>query len=130
MPLSKLNLMIVDSDILSIKLLRNYLKLRFNDDVNVASFYNCSSALKKITFNTNLVILEHYLYVTNEHEFSAITKKINPKAKVIQRTSNEAVGSAVDKINFNAMKVENNTFNNRNTILHIKGLFQFKFNKN
>lgn len=130
MPLSKLNLIIVDRDLHSIKLLRNYLSLRFNDEVNVASFYNSASALKKITFNTNLIILEHHLYVTKERQFSALTKKINPKTKVIQRTSNEAVASAVEKLNFNAMKMENNAFSNRNTFLQIKNLFHFKWNKN
>ncbi len=109
MPLSKLNLFIVDSDILSVKLLRSYLTLRFNEDVQVASFYNSASALKKISLNTNLVVLENHLFLTKEREFIALIKKINSKAKVIQRTSNDAVGLAIERINSNESKLENRT---------------------
>lgn len=93
---SLITIFIVDANSTSVRNLRRYLDERFGDHLSVYSFYNGQSALKKVSSETNIVLLDHDLVGENGNELLKSIKKINPKTKVIMLSSNDDVGRVIE----------------------------------
>ncbi len=91
-----LNLFIVDDNPVVVIGLRNFLKSNFGTSLNISTFLTGESAIKKISKDTDIVILDYYLPDENGNEVLVKIKEINPKTEVIMLTSNQDVKAAVE----------------------------------
>lgn len=90
-----MNLFIVDDDKLVVSDLKIYLNYRFGNDLNISSFYDGESCLKKVDKDTDIVILDYSLNGENGVEILKKIKDINPKVEVIILTSHEDISLAI-----------------------------------
>jgi DNA-binding NtrC family response regulator len=90
-----MNLFIVDDDKLVVSDLKIYLNFRFGNDINISTFTDGESCLKKIDKDTHIVILDYFLNGKNGVEILKLIKDINPKTEVIMMSSNEDVSLAI-----------------------------------
>lgn len=90
-----MNLFIVDDDKLVVSDLKIYLNFRFGNDINILTFTDGESCLKKIDKDTHIVILDYFLNGKNGVEILKLIKDINPKTEVIMMSSNEDVSLAI-----------------------------------
>jgi DNA-binding NtrC family response regulator len=91
-----LNLYIVDDNISMVTALKQYLQNRFGNGVNISTFYNGESCLKRVNKNTDIVVLDYYMDGKNGIETLKSIKEINPETEVIMLTSNEDIGMAIE----------------------------------
>ena len=91
-----MNLFIVDDNQLVLLQLRIYLQNRFGTGINISTFSDGQSALKKIDKDTGIVILDYYLEGENGNQILKSIKAINPKTEVIMHSSNEDVAIAIE----------------------------------
>ena len=83
------NLFIVDDDKLTATLLKHLLESKLRDHINITTFEDGESCLKKIDSDTHIIILDYFMKAINGLEVLKAIKVINPKAEVIMLTSNE-----------------------------------------
>jgi DNA-binding NarL/FixJ family response regulator len=91
-----INLFIVDDNGLVIKELKNCLQTRLGDKVQISTFYDGESCLKKIDGKTHIVILDYFMDGKNGLEILKSIKIINPKTEVIMLSNNEDIAIAVE----------------------------------
>ena len=90
------NLFIVDDNPLVVTGLRNYLNLKFGNNLTISTFSTGKSALEQLDKNTGIVILDYYLENENGNDVLKAIKEINPTTKVIMLSSNEDIGVAIE----------------------------------
>lgn len=90
-----MNLFIVDDDKLVVSDLKIYLNYRFGNDINISTFNDGESCLKKVDKDTHIVILDYFLNGKNGLEILKLIKEINPKTEVIMLSSNEDISLAI-----------------------------------
>jgi two-component system response regulator AtoC len=91
-----MNLFIVDDNKLLVMDLKHYLKNKFGVSVNISTFHDGESCLKKVDQETNIVILDYFLGDKNGLEILKAIKVINPKTEVIMLSGNEDIALAVE----------------------------------
>ncbi len=96
METQKLNLFIVDDNKSLVAALKQYLQNKFEENINISTFYDGESCLEKINQYTDMVILDHFLNGKNGLEVLKEIKEINPKTEVIMLTSNEDIALAIE----------------------------------
>lgn len=89
-----LNLFIVDDDSLKLSELKNYLDSVFGTSINISSFHDSDSMLKKIETYTNIVIMDYALVGGNTILDSI--HKMNPKTELVMLTSFEDIVIAIE----------------------------------
>ncbi|MDO9000011.1 MAG: response regulator [Bacteroidota bacterium] len=96
------NLFIVDDNKLLVIDLKNYLQTRFGTSLEISTFYDGESCLKKIDHTTHIVILDYFLDGKNGLEVLKAIKDINKKTEVIMLSNNEDVAIAIETFRFGA----------------------------
>lgn len=91
-----LNLFIVDDNKLMVMDLKHYLHNRFGVNLNISTFWDGESCLKKVNEKTHIVILDHFLNGKNGLDTLKSIKKINPGTEVIMLSSNEDIALAIE----------------------------------
>ena len=91
-----LNLFIVDDNTSMVTALKQYLQNRFGISVQISTFSDGESCLKKVDEQTHIVILDHFLEGKNGVEILKSIKTINPKTEVIMLSSNEDIAVAIE----------------------------------
>ncbi|MCD6019725.1 MAG: hypothetical protein K0S53_2846 [Bacteroidetes bacterium] len=102
MSTSTLNLFIVDDNKLTATDLKYYLQNRFGDGINITTFNDGDSCLKKVDKETNVVILDYQMDGKNGLETLKLIKDINPKTEVIMLSGNEDIGIAIESFRMGA----------------------------
>ncbi len=97
-----LNLFIVDDNKLTVTDLKYYLQNRFGTGINITTFSDGESCLKKVDKETNIVILDYYMDGKNGNEILQLIKAINPKTEVIMLSGNEDVAVAIESFRMGA----------------------------
>jgi DNA-binding NtrC family response regulator len=97
-----LNLFIVDDNKLTVTDLKYYLLNRFGTGINISTFNDGDSCLKKIDKETHVVILDYYMAGKNGLETLKLIKEINPKTEVIMLSGNEDVAVAIESFRMGA----------------------------
>jgi DNA-binding NtrC family response regulator len=90
------NLYIVDDDKLMLSVLKAYFSNRFGSSLNVSTFEDGDSCLKKINKKTNIVILDYFMEGKNGLEVLKSIKERNPNTEVIMLSSNEDMALAIE----------------------------------
>ena len=90
------NLFIVDDNKLLATDLKYFLQNKFGVSVNISTFEDGESCLKKIDKETNIVILDYFLNGQDGLEVLKPIKAINPKTEVIMLSSNESIVIAIE----------------------------------
>jgi len=90
------NLFIVDDNKLLVTDLKYFLQNRFGTSINVSTFEDGESCLKKVDKDTNIVILDYFLNGQDGLEILKAIKAINPKTEVIMLSSNESIVIAIE----------------------------------
>ncbi|MDP2387814.1 MAG: response regulator [Bacteroidota bacterium] len=96
MKMQELNLFIVDDNSLVLTNLRNYLNIRFGNDLKISTFHTGANALKEVNKDTDIVILDYDLGAENGNDVLKSIKKINSNTEVIMFTSNDEIGVAIE----------------------------------
>lgn len=96
------NLFIVDDDKLMVTALKHYLQNRFGADVQISTFDDGESCLKKVDTETHIVILDYFLEGKNGLEVLKSIKAINPKTEVIMLSGNEDIATAIQTFRMGA----------------------------
>jgi DNA-binding NarL/FixJ family response regulator len=91
----EINLFIVDDDKLTVTALKQYLLNRFKFGVNVSTFYDGESCLKKVDKKTDIVILDYFMEGKSGLDTLKAIKLINPKTEVFMLSSNEDMSLAL-----------------------------------
>lgn len=91
-----INLFIVDDNNLHVIALKNFLQNKFGVSVQISTFSNGESCLKKVDNTTHIVILDYFLEGKNGLEILKSIKAINPKTEVIMLSSNEDIALAIE----------------------------------
>jgi DNA-binding NarL/FixJ family response regulator len=91
-----INLFIVDDNKLLVADLKNYLHSRFKNDLEISTFYDGESCLKKINKDTHIIILDYFLDGKNGLDILKLIKVSNPKTEVIMLSSNEDIAIAIE----------------------------------
>jgi two-component system response regulator HydG len=91
-----INLFIVDDNKLLVADLKNYLQTKFKSSLEISTFYDGESCLKKITKDTHIVILDYFLDGKNGLEILKMIKTTNPKTEVIMLSNNEDIAIAIE----------------------------------
>ncbi|MBA3663078.1 MAG: response regulator [Bacteroidetes bacterium] len=99
---SALNLFIVDDNMLTVTDLKYYLQNRFGTGINISTFSDGDSCLKKVDKETNVVILDYFMEGKNGLETLKLIKDINPKTEVIMLSGNDDIGIAIDSFRLGA----------------------------
>ncbi|MES2565840.1 MAG: response regulator [Bacteroidota bacterium] len=99
---SVLNLFIVDDNKLTVTDLKYYLQNKFGDGINITTFNDGDSCLKKVDKETNVVILDYHMDGKNGLETLKLIKDINPKTEVIMLSGNEDIGIAIESFRMGA----------------------------
>ena len=86
MKTTKLNVFIVDDNLLMCRVLKQYLQNKFN--INITIFESGESCLERIDSQTHLVILDYFLNGRNGLDILKLIKAINPKIEVIMLSNN------------------------------------------
>jgi two-component system response regulator HydG len=76
--------------------LKNYLQTKFKSSLEISTFYDGESCLKKITKDTHIVILDYFLDGKNGLEILKMIKTTNPKTEVIMLSNNEDIAIAIE----------------------------------
>lgn len=97
-----LNLYIVDDNRSMLYALKQYLSGKFGNRLKISTFEDGESCLKKITPETDVVILDYFLGATNGNEILKNIKILNPRTEVIMLSSNENVETAVESFRLGA----------------------------
>lgn len=92
----KLNLFIVDDNKTLVTALKHFLKTKFENNINISTFYDGESCLEKINENTDIVILDYFLKGKNGLDILKGIKEINSTTEVIMLSSNEDVALAIE----------------------------------
>ncbi len=98
----KINLFIVDDNKLMVADLKHYLQNRFGVSVNISTFENGETCLKKVDKDTNIVILDYFMEGKNGLEVLKLIKEVNPKTEVIMLSSNEDIALAINSFRHGA----------------------------
>lgn len=99
----RLNLFIVDDNELMVAALKVYLEERFENSLNVSTFYTGDSCLARISEDTDIVILDYILDDNNDGlEVLKAIKKINPITEVIMLSSNQDIALAIESFQMGA----------------------------
>jgi len=93
-----LNIFILSENALVVSGLRNYLSSRFNNAVSVHSFYDVKSMVKKVDFNTDVVIVDYLVEGQNGGEIIKAVKALAPDATGIYHTSQEEVAQRIESL--------------------------------
>jgi two-component system response regulator AtoC len=91
-----LNLFIVDDNKLMVSTLKQYLQNRFGLGIQISTFYDGDSCLKKVDKDTHIVILDYFMEGKNGLETLKSIKSINPKTEVIMLSGNEDMALVID----------------------------------
>ncbi len=91
-----MNLFIVDDNKLLVADLRNYLQNRFGVSLNITTFNDGESCLKKVDKETQIVILDYFMEGKNGLDTLKCIKEINPETEVIMLSYNEDVALAIE----------------------------------
>src|ERR1044072_9270609 len=91
-----LQLFIVDDNPMVTTGLKAYLQNRFGNSLDIFTFLDGKTALKKVNADTGIVILDYYLENENGNDVLKSITKINPQTEVIMLSSNEDMGIAID----------------------------------
>lgn len=91
-----INLFIVDDNKLLATDLKYYLSNRFGVSVNISTFHDGESCLKRIDKDTHIVILDYFLDGKDGLEVLKEIKNINEKTEVIMLSSNENIVLAIE----------------------------------
>lgn len=92
----KLNLFIVDDNRTLVSALKHFLNTRFENSINITTFYDGETCLEKINENTDIVILDYFLKGENGLDILKGIKEINSTTEVIMLSSNEDVALAIE----------------------------------
>lgn len=95
-----INLFIVDDNKLLVADLKNYLHTKFQSNLEISTFYDGESCLKKITKDTHIVILDYFLEGKNGLEILKKIKTSNPKTEVIMLSNNEDIAIAIETFSY------------------------------
>jgi DNA-binding NarL/FixJ family response regulator len=95
METQKLNLFIVDDNKLLATDLKFFLENKFGTELIITNFSDGESCLKKVTDQTNIVILDYFLEGKNGLEILKAIKRINPQTEVIMLSGNENIAIAI-----------------------------------
>ena len=90
------NLFIVDDNKLMVVDLQNYLQARFGNSIQISTFEDGESCLKRIDKETHIVILDYFLGGKNGLDILRSIKEINPRTEVIMLSSNENIAVAIE----------------------------------
>jgi two-component system response regulator AtoC len=90
-----INLFIVDDDKLMVATLKQFLQNRFQNDINVFTFYDGESCLERVNKETDVVILDYNMTGKNGLDILKSIKMINPKTEVIMLSGNEDMATAI-----------------------------------
>ncbi|MBK6834333.1 MAG: response regulator [Bacteroidetes bacterium] len=90
-----INLFIVDDDKLMVATLKQFLQNRFQNDINVFTFYDGESCLESVNKETDVVILDYNMTGKNGLDVLKSIKMINPKTEVIMLSGNEDMATAI-----------------------------------
>ncbi len=96
MKTKELNLFIVDDDKLFAMDLKNYLQTKFGELINITTFKNGQSCLKKIEEDTHIVILDYFIDGKNSLKTLRAIKAINSETEVIMLSNNENMALAIE----------------------------------
>lgn len=103
----KLNVFILNENLEVAGKLRRYLKKRFGDLLNISLFINSRACISRMYGQTDIVVVDDYLYRHGSRGMSGIEvlKKIKEKdsaVEVVILTSDENVGLAVEAMKMGA----------------------------
>lgn len=90
-----LNLFIVDDDKLMVAILKQSLLDRFGNDLNIFTFYDGESCLKRVSKETDIVILDYAMTGKNGLDVLKSIKIISPKTEVIILSGNEDMETVI-----------------------------------
>ena len=90
-----INLFIVDDNKLLVTDLKHHLHDRFGDNLQISTFSDGESCLKKIDKETRIVILDYFMEGKNGLEVLKLIKAINPKTEVLMLSGNEDITLAI-----------------------------------
>ena len=102
MKTAALNLFIVDDNKLTVTDLKYYLLNRFGTGINISTFNDGDSCLKKIDKETDVVILDYHMDGKNGLDTLKQIKNINPKTEVIMLSGNEDMAVAIESFRLGA----------------------------
>jgi len=95
METEKINLFIVDDNKLLVTTLKQYLENKFGDSLQISTFYDGESCLKKIDKTTQIVILDYFMKDKDGLEVLKSIKALNPRTEVIMLSGNEEIEAAI-----------------------------------
>jgi DNA-binding NarL/FixJ family response regulator len=95
--MGKLNLFIVANNALVVNGLRNYLKDRFGEKLNINNFYDSRTCLRNIRKDTQVIVTDYFLGGRNAEESLRSVKEINPSARIVLHSSREQVAAWIDQ---------------------------------
>src|ERR1700758_4393766 len=87
MQTQNLNLFIVDDNRSMVTALKQYLQNKFGFNLNISTFSDGESCLERVTKDTHVVILDHFMEGKKGIDVLKSIKTINPKTEVIMLTS-------------------------------------------
>jgi DNA-binding NtrC family response regulator len=96
METQKMNLFIVDDNLLVVADLKHYLGNRFGGDVNISTFENGEDCLAQVNKDTHIVILDYFMEGKNGVDVLKSIKTINPNTNVIMLSGNESMAVAIE----------------------------------
>ncbi len=96
------NLFIVDDNKLLVADLKNFLHNRFGVSVNITTFYDGESCLKKVDKETHIVILDYQMGGENGLDILKKIKEINLKTEVIMLSGSEDMAVAIESFRIGA----------------------------
>lgn len=103
METDKFQLFIVDDDNTMALGLEKHISNKFGNIFNVSVFNSGALALKNLTAQTGMVILDYELKGENGNEVLKAIKLKNPKTEVVMLTSNEDIYVAIESFKKGAM---------------------------
>lgn len=116
MKTQKLNLFIVEDNLLLGMALEDFLIKRFGDFIKISNFLTWKSCSEKIDDKTNIVILNHSPTNKPGLDIMKSIKDINPGTEVIMLSAHEDVSLAIDSFRANSNDMAVKEFNSRKRI--------------
>ena len=103
METDKFHLFIVDDDNVMAKGLEKHISNKFGNIFNISVFNSGALALKNLTSQTGMIILDYELKGENGNEILKAIKLKNPKTAIVMLTSNEDIYAAIESFKKGAM---------------------------
>lgn len=117
------NLFILDADRLVLTKLKQFLKNRFGESLNISVFYDSTIFLKSLDRNTHVVILDYHLMAENGLNVLSTIKTFHPNIEVIKLSTFDQIAVAMEAIMVDGKEEINKSKNSKvklyNVVQHV-----------